>query len=50
MRDLLAAVSLEERLIDALPEEEKTPDWSAISGSLEERISASKAFLNENIY
>lgn len=50
MRDLLAAVSLEERLIDALPEEEKTPDWSAVSGSLEERISASKAFLNENIY
>lgn len=48
MRDLLAAVSLDSRLISDIPERDAV-DWSAVEPRLEELIAQSKAFLAQNI-
>ena len=49
MRDLLAAVSLNERLISAIPEEEAIKNWSEVQTLLGVLTQRSKDFLNDNI-
>lgn len=48
MRDLLASVSLDGRLISDIPEAE-TVEWSAVQPRVDELVAQSKAFLRDNI-
>lgn len=48
MRDLLASVALDGRLIFDVPEAERV-DWSAVQPRVEELVTRSKAFLRDNI-
>jgi len=48
MRDLLAELSLDGRLVSEIPERDAV-DWSAVEPRLEELIAQSKAFLAQNI-
>lgn len=48
MRDLLASVALDGRLISDIPEAE-TVDWSAVQPQVENLVARSKAFLLDNI-
>ena len=48
MQDLLASVSLDERLISDVPGEMQV-DWSAVQSRLDHLIAGSKSFLLENI-
>lgn len=49
MRDLLASVSLDGRVISDAPEKGRV-DWSAVQPKVDDLVSKSKAFLSDNIH
>lgn len=49
MRDLLAQIALEDRLVSALPEKHASPDWAAVRKRLDMLTDESKRFLKENL-
>ncbi len=49
MRDLLASVSLADRLVSTVPEEAPSVEWPAVQTLLDRLIAESKVYLNNNI-
>lgn len=49
MRDLLADLSLDGRLISEIPQEVPVVDWAAVQSMLDNLVTQSKAFLSNNI-